>query len=96
MNRKLNTLLFVLGATLFNVLVAILSFIILTLLYINFLMIALPENARSWGFTIIFLVSLAISFVVYRFALKKLLEKIDVEKYFDPLFIQKNMKKPGA
>ena len=96
MNKKINTILFILGATLFNVLVAVISFILLTLLYVNFIMMSLPENGRSWGFTLIFLGSLAISFFVYRIVLKFLLTKIDVEKYFDPLFVRRNIKKPGS
>lgn len=93
MNKKINTLLFILGATFFNILVAVISFILLTLFYINFLLLLVPEQGRQWGFTLIFLGSLAISFMVYRFVLKYLLTKVDVEKYFDPLFIRKNIKK---
>jgi len=89
MNKKANTLLFILGATLFNIFVALISFIILTLLYVRFLMTLLPENNRAWGFTFIFLASVVISFLVYRLVIKHLLEKIEVEKYFDPLFIRK-------
>jgi len=93
MNKKINTLLFVLGATLFNVIIAIITFILLTLLYINFLMVLLPESGRSWGFTLIFLASLAVSFLVYRFVLKFLITKVEVEKYFDPIFVRKSIKK---
>jgi hypothetical protein len=93
MNKKLNTLLFILGATLFNILVAIISFVLLLLLYIRFIMIIIPEDGRSWGFTLIFLASLAISFMVYRIVLKHLLGKVEIEKYFDPIFVRKYKKK---
>jgi len=93
MNKKVNTLLFILGATVFNVLVTIVSFIIFFLLYINFLAEHIPETGRSWSFTLIFLASIAVSFLVYRWLLKYLLKKVDVEKYFDPLFVRKNFKK---
>jgi len=93
MNKKVNTLLFILGATLFNILVAILSFAALVLLYVNFIMNLIPESNRSWAFSLIFLVSIAISFLVYRFVLKYLLTKIEIEKYFDPLFVRKNLNK---
>jgi len=93
MNRKLNTILFILGATLFNILVTVITFVLLVLLYVKFLMGLLPEANRSWPFTLIFLASLATSFVVYRFLLKFLLTKVDVEKYFDPLFVRKGLKK---
>jgi len=93
MNKKVNTLLFILGATLFNIFVAILSFVALILLYVKFIMNLIPEANRSWGFTLIFLFSIAISFLVYRFVLKYLLTKVQIEKYFDPLFVRRNLKK---
>jgi phosphoglycerol transferase MdoB-like AlkP superfamily enzyme len=92
MNKKVNTVLFILGATLFNVFVALVSFVVLMLLYIKFLFVLIPEANRSWGFSIIFLGSIAVSFFVYRFVLKYLLTKIEIEKYFDPLFVKKYKK----
>jgi len=93
MNKKVNTLLFVLGATVYNILVAIISFVILMLLYIRFVIAAIPEANHSWGFTLIFILSMVISFISYRMLFKYLLTKIDAEKYFDPIFIKKNLKK---
>jgi hypothetical protein len=93
MNKKVNTLLFILGATVFNILVTIAGFVILTFLYVRFLMVLIPEANRPWGFTLIFLAAIVISFLVYRWLLKYLLKKVDVEKYFDPLFVRKNIKR---
>ncbi|MCL2179993.1 MAG: leader peptide processing enzyme [Treponema sp.] len=93
MNKRLNTIFFILGATAFNVLVAVVSFILLTLVYARFIMTLVPDSGRAWGFTLIFLASLAISFLVYRYVLKYFLNKVDVEKYFDPLFVKRNLKK---
>jgi len=93
MNKKLNTVFFILGATLFNVIVAIISFILFMLLYVRFIMNLIPEQSRSWGFTLIFLASIAVSFLVYRFVLKYLLTKVNVEKYFDPIFVRRNIRK---
>ncbi|MCL2174944.1 MAG: leader peptide processing enzyme [Treponema sp.] len=89
MNKRANTILFILGATVFNVLTTIISMVILFLLYINFVMMLIPESGRSWGFVVIFLAALVISFVAYKFALNYFMKKIDVEKYFDPLYIKK-------
>ncbi|MDR0315819.1 MAG: leader peptide processing enzyme [Treponema sp.] len=94
MNKKLNTILFILGATAFNVLVAVLCFFILLLIYVRFIMIYLPENSQGWGFPVIFIAALAVSFVLYRFVIKLLLKKIDIEKYFDPII--KSRYKPLA
>jgi hypothetical protein len=93
MNKKLNTIVFILCATLFNILVAIISFILLTLLYVNFILTLIPETGYSWGFTLVFLSSIAISFLVYRYVLRYLLTKVEIEKYFDPLFVKKYRKK---
>jgi hypothetical protein len=93
MNKKVNTIIFILCATLFNILVALISFMVLTLVYVRFFMMIIPEANRSWGFTFIFLSAIAISFLAYRALLKFLLNKVDVEKYFDPLFVRKNIKK---
>jgi hypothetical protein len=93
MNKKVNTLLFILGATLFNILIAVISFFVLTILYVKTVMLLVPEESRSWGFTMIFLAAIAISFLVYRFVLRYLLTKVNVEKYFDPLFVKRNVKK---
>ena len=86
MNKKLNTALFVLGATLFNVLVTVLSFFLLLICYAKFIMHHLPEEAQTWFFPVAFIVAIAVSFVVYRFALKLLLKKVEMEKYFAPIF----------
>jgi len=93
MNKKVNTLLFILGGTVFNILVAIISFVILILLYIRFVMDLIPEAERAWGFTFIFIASMVISFVVYRVVFKYLLKKVNVEKYFDPIFVKKRLRK---
>jgi len=93
MNKKVNSLLFILGATLFNVIVAAVSFIILIILYGKFIIPILPESGYGWAFSLIFLASIVISIFVYRVVLKYLLNKIDVEQYFDPLFVKRNIKK---
>jgi hypothetical protein len=94
MNKKANTLLFIVGATIFNILLTIASFFILFLLYARFVAPLLPENIAAWGFPLIFLGSIAVSFVVYRFILNLLIKKIDVDKYFDPIFKGRRPSKP--
>jgi hypothetical protein len=86
MNKKANTLLFILGATVFNILITILGFVALFALYVKFVMIHIPEEHRAWGFTMCFIAAIVLSFIAYRFALKLLMKKVDMEKYFDPIF----------
>ena len=86
MSKKTNTLLFILGGTVFNILITILSFVILLAIYGRFLYPSLPEDAASWVIPVIFILAIAISFVVYRLAIKMIMKKIDMEKSFDPIF----------
>jgi len=85
MNKKLNTLFFVLGATLFNIVVTLLALVVLLLLYVRFLMNVLPENANNLVFPVILIGSIVVSFIVYRVVLNKLISKIKFEDYFDPI-----------
>jgi len=89
MNKKLNSVLFILCATLFNILIALVSFIIFTIMYIKFLVMKIPESSRSWALSGILLIAIGVSFLVYRVVLKYLINKIEIEKYFDPLFVRK-------
>jgi len=93
MNKRVNTVLFILGATVFNVIVAVISFIILIILCGKFILPRIPETGYSWAVSLILLASIAISIFVYRAVLKFFLNKIDVEQYFDPLFVKHNIRK---
>jgi hypothetical protein len=90
MSKKTNTLLFILGATVFNLLITIAAFLALLLLFTYIIMPGLPESAAgkaaSWAIPIIFIAALAVSFGVYRIVLKFLMKKINIERHFDPIF----------
>jgi len=92
MNKRLNTILFILGATLFNILITVMFFLLLLIVYAKFLLRFLPEEAQAWSFPLIFIASLAIAFIIYRYAIRFLMKKIDMEKYFDPLFVSRQRK----
>jgi len=93
MNKKVNTMLFILGATVFNVLVSVVSFIVLIIIYGKFIHPRIPESFYSWAVSLILIASIAISILVYRVVLKFLLKKIDIEKYFDPIFVRTNLRR---
>ncbi len=93
MNKKLNTLLFVFCATLFNIIVALASFLLLSIIYAKTAAPLMSEENHRWFFSLIFIACLAVSFFVYRAIMKYLMNKIDVEKYFDPIFVRKSFKK---
>jgi hypothetical protein len=95
MNKKINTVLFILGATVFNIMITVLSFFLLLVLYAKFLTKILPQGAQAWSFPLIFISSLVISFFVYKIVLGYLIKKIDVEKYFDPIIKSRYRQKRG-
>jgi len=86
MNKKVNTILFVVGATLFIVAISVLCFTALTLLYHNYLIVHISEEIRAWGFALIFIISIVISVLIYRVVLKFIMTRINTDKYFNPLF----------
>jgi hypothetical protein len=95
MNKKINTVLFILGATVFNIIITVLSFFLLLILYAKFIMKLLPQGAQAWSFPLIFITSIAISFFVYKLVLGYLIKRINVEKYFDPIINTRYRTKKG-
>jgi len=85
MNKKLNTLLFILGATLFNILVVIATALLFVVIFVRFFLSHVPDTAVNWAFSLIFIAAIVVSFIVYRVVLNKLTKKINFEDYFDPI-----------
>ena len=88
MSKKTNTLWFVLGATVFNILTTLIAFFVLFILFIRFVVPYFPDEsaAVSWGTLILFFGAIGLSFLLYRFILKQIMKKYDLEKYLDPIF----------
>ena len=86
MSKKTNTLLFILAGTVFNILVTVFCFIAFLVIYSKFLYSMLPESSAAWAMPVIFISSIVASFFVYRIVLKAIMKKVDMEKYFDPIF----------
>ena len=85
MNKKTNTVLFLLGATVFNLLTV---FLLLTLgiILVSFVLQGKdPGGMGSLLLFLVFLLSVGGSFFIYHRAVKYLSRKIDIERYFDPL-----------
>ena len=85
MNKKTNTILFIIGGTFFNILVTVICFLILLVTYSRFYTL-LPEASIPWALPVIFISSIVISFLIYRTVIKFMMKKINMEKYFDPIF----------
>ena len=89
MSKKTNTFLFIIGGTIFNVLVTMISFLVFLLIYSKFLYGRVSENATAWLLPVFFAAAIAVSFFIYRFAIKIMMKKVDMEKYFDPIFVSR-------
>jgi hypothetical protein len=93
MNKKLNTALFLIGATIFN-LVLLFLLIMLALVLISALSRGrLSGNVMSILLIVVFLGSMVASFLIYNQVIKFVSRKIDMEKYFLPLF---RRRRPGG
>jgi hypothetical protein len=90
MSKKSNTLIFILAATVFNVLITIIAFLALLFLFTVVIMPRLPEpaagRAAAWAIPVIFIGAIAVSFAVYRIVLKLFMKRVNIEKHFDPIF----------
>lgn len=91
MNKKLNTFLFIIGATLVNLIIMVGLFLISLAVMINFSHPESPLVPLYIG--LIFIVSIGGSFLLYTLLVKKVMSKFNLEQYLSPLFAQKYHKK---
>jgi hypothetical protein len=95
MNKKLNTALFMLGATVFN-LVLLFLLILLAMLAITALFgQRLGPSVMSILLIVVFLAAMVGSFLIYNQVVKWIARKIDMEKYFLPLFKRRPPRREG-
>ena len=88
MNKKVNTALFIVGATVGTTLLALILIIIPTAIMIIIMKDGFAEIAPI-AVSVIFLVGIVGSFLIYSFIMKKVTEKVDMEKYFHPILVRK-------
>jgi len=93
MNKKVNTLLFILGGTLFNVIIAVAAIILLYILFTVICNRIFPGVSQEWCFPASFIAGIVLSFFACRVMLKFVTKKVDLEKYLDPLFVRTNIKR---
>jgi hypothetical protein len=92
MTKNANTVLFIVAATGFNI---VLTGLIFTLLFLFFFVVVRPfisDGYVVFGLPVVFIVSILLSFSIYRALLKRFMKNIDTEKIFDTSFSFK--KKP--
>ena len=89
MNKKTNTFLFIVVATLFNI------FIMIVLMIIFFAVPPILIRGEAYKkvipylMPILFLAAIVLTFFIYNLIMKYVSKKIDMEKYFHPIFKRK-------
>ncbi len=92
MNKKTNTVLFILGATVVNIVIMLAIFIGLFVLYARFVAPTVSTTINQLITFVIFIGSVALTYLIYHRLIKLLSKKMDMDKHFDPIFRSK--KKP--
>ncbi len=86
MNKKLNTALFIIGASILNVILMV----VLMAIGLALVSLIIPKNISptiaSALFILVFLLSVAGSFFAYHKGIKLIAKKVDMDKYFHPIF----------
>jgi len=89
MNKKVNTALFLLGATVFNLLIMFVLIVLFLVVISALFRDSMNPNVMSILMIVVFIGSIAASFFIYGRLVKWLSRKIEMEKYFLPLFRRK-------
>ena len=86
MNKKLNTALFIIGASILNVILMV----FLMTIGLTLISLIIPKDisptVASALFILVFLLSVAGSFFAYHRGIKIIAKKVDMDKYFHPIF----------
>jgi len=85
-NKKTNTILFMLGATLVNVILMIAIFVLLFWLYGRFIAQSVSPQVTSYVMIGIFVASIALTYFLYHRIVKWISSKWNLDDYFDPIF----------
>lgn len=86
MNRRLNSVLFILAATVFNILVMFAVFALALITFARFLAPSLPPGANQIILIALFIASIVLTYLIYHRLVRWLTRKYDFEQWFGPLF----------
>ena len=89
MNKRVNTILFILAATILNIIVMTLLFLILMVLFARFIAPALPPGANQIILLVIFVASVVLTYFLYHRLMRWMTTKYPLEEYLSPLFGKK-------
>ncbi|MFO8042963.1 MAG: hypothetical protein R6U25_07165 [Alkalispirochaeta sp.] len=86
MNKRLNSVLFIIGATVANIVSMVVIFAAFMVLFARFLAPHLAPGANQIILLVLFVGSVIITYVLYHRFMKWLGEKYNLQDYFGPLF----------
>ena len=89
MNKKVNTVLFLLAATLFNIFIIFTIFFIGFVLLGQFLLPIVPSPIGQLLLIVLFCGSLALGYVIYNKTLRWINHRFDTKKFIEPIFNRK-------
>ncbi len=92
MNKKANTILFMLGATILNVVMMVLIFLALFALYGFTIGQSVSPEATQIVLIVLFIGSIALTYFLYHKIVKWISNKWNLDEYFDPIFGRNNKK----
>ncbi len=96
MNKKANTVLFMLGATILNVLMMVVIFLALMLLYAWIVPGGFATQAGQIIGIVLFLVAIGLTYFLYHKMIKLISKKWNLDDYFDPIFSRRGGSQGGA
>ncbi len=85
MSKKTNSLLFILAATVLNLVLLILLFII-GFIILSLLPLQENQNLLMGGIAVVFILAIVLSFLIYSKIVKWAIAKFNLEDKMDPLF----------
>lgn len=92
MNKKLNTALFMIVATALNLVIMLVLLFGPLIPYIRFVAPHVDQIVTTVAVIVIFIVAIVGTYLLYNLIMKKFMQKVDMDKYFDPIFRRKQNK----
>lgn len=86
MNKRLNSILFIIAATIANIVVMMVLFLVLTLLYAQLLAPRLSPGTNQFVLLVLFVGSVIATYIIYHRVMKWASARYALEEHFVPLF----------
>jgi hypothetical protein len=86
MTKKENTIIFIIAATTFNIFLTALIFIAMFAMFFVFIRPFISDNFIVFVLPVVFIVSVFLSFGIYRMLLRRIFKNVDMDKYFNTEF----------